>query len=57
MNTKSKKTNPKKRDPNDFTLIELRKTTVGKLKAMQSNLYTAQGKFVSYDKIINSLLN
>lgn len=56
MTTKSKKGGTKKRDKTDFTLIELRKTTVAKLKEIQSELYTKQGKSLSYDKLVNQLI-
>lgn len=57
MNTKPKNKSTGKRNESDFTLIELRKTTVAKLKALQSKLYSKDGKFSSYDKIVNSLIN
>lgn len=56
MNMKYKKTGTKKKDPTDFTLIQLRKTTVAKLKDIQYKHFKASGETLTYDAIVNQLL-
>ncbi len=56
MTMKHKKSGTKKKDPNDFTLIQLRKTTVAKLKDRQYRHFKATGESLVYDSIIQNLL-
>ena len=56
MQSKDKKKRTAKKDPKDFTLIQLRKTTVAKLKDRQYRHFKATGEDVTYDTLIQGLL-
>lgn len=54
MKRKNKST--AKKDPKDFTLIQLRKITVAKLKDLQYKHFKSTGENATYDTLIHNLL-